>query len=333
MNYVKEEVITRKRVSITNHLQEIGKDKVQDEIIAGLVAERKNISSKYFYNPSGSRLFEEITGLEEYYPTRTEKGILKKVAPELLLSCRGYELIELGPGDNSKISILLEAARRIDGGPRRYFPVDISQSAIRDSAEELVGLFPEVQIEGFAADFTSQFELIRTDRPALICFFGSTIGNFEWDPSLELLSNISGQMKSGDLLLLGMDLVKSESLLHAAYNDAGGVTEAFNKNILHTVNGIIESDFQTEHFDHLAFFNKEKSRIEMYLVANRDLSVSSPLLPGKLLINNGEQIHTENSHKYTRQQIEEMASVSGLRVNHVHTDERSWFAITEFRKP
>ncbi len=331
MNFVNEDIITLNRVSITNLLQEIGPDEVRDEIIAGLRASKKSISSKYFYNPEGSRLFEEITTLEEYYPTRTEMGILNRIAPALMEEYAGYDIIELGSGDSSKISILFNAAANLSDDPIHYMPLDISQAAIKASAEDLVDKFPNINIEGYAVDFISQFDLVKRVRPALICFFGSTIGNFDWDDSLELLRNISRQMKPEDVLLLGMDLVKPEPVLHAAYNDALGVTAAFNRNILNTVNDMIQSDFQIADFDHLAFFNREKSRIEMHLVARRDLHINSPHLQEALSIKKGESIHTENSHKYSQDQIREIVSATGLQLKHIHSDENDWFAITEFK--
>jgi len=332
MNFVNEDIVTLNRISITNLLQEIGPDEVSAEIVAGLEADQKSISSKFFYNGDGSLLFEEITRLEEYYPTRTEKSILKQIAPELMKQYKGYEIIELGPGDHSKISILLNAAAGMNPAFLRYLPLDISQPALRNSAESLVTAFPNLLVEGYAVDFFSQFGPIRREQAALICFFGSTIGNFEWTDSLELLRNISLQMKKGDVLLLGMDLVKPEPILHAAYNDARGITVAFNKNILNTVNNLIHADFHTEYFDHLAFFNKEKSRMEMHLVANRDLSVHSPFFKEDLHLKEGEAIHTENSHKYSAGHIQEIAEATGLKLNQTHADEKGWFAVTEFQK-
>jgi L-histidine Nalpha-methyltransferase len=331
MNFVNEDIITLNRVSITNLLQEIGPNEVRDEIIAGLRASKKSISSKYFYNPEGSRLFEEITTLEEYYPTRTEMGILNRIAPALMEEYAGYDIIELGSGDSSKISILFGAATNLYGDPIHYLPLDISQAAIRASAENLVGKFPNINIEGYAVDFISQFDLVKRDKPALICFFGSTIGNFDWDDSLELLRNISRQMKPEDVLLLGMDMVKPEPVLRAAYNDARGVTAAFNRNILNTVNDMIQSDFKTADFDHLAFFNQVKSRIEMHLVARRDLIIQSPFLPEGLSFKKGEAIHTENSHKYSQRHIREIVSTTGLQLKQTHSDDKGWFALTEFK--
>ncbi len=332
MNYVNEDIITLDRVSITNMLQEIGPEEVIADIVTGLHAAQKTISSKYFYNDEGSILFEEITRLKEYYPTRTEKSILKRIAPGLMEQYGAYELIELGPGDHSKISILLNAASGPDQKSTRYLPLDISQPAIRSSAESLVSTFPHLHVEGYALDFLSQFEPIRREHPAMICFFGSTIGNFEWSDSLELLRNISLQMKKGDVLLLGMDLIKPEAVLHGAYNDAQGITAAFNKNILNSVNDLIKSDFETSDFDHLAFFNKEKSRIEMHLVAKRELSVYSPHFIEDLHMKVGDAIHTENSHKYSTRHFQEIVEVTGLELNQTHTDEKGWFTLNEFIK-
>ena len=332
MNYVNENIITLNRISITNMLQDIGPEEVISDIVTGLQAPEKSISSKYFYDRKGSLLFEEITRLKEYYPTRTEKSILKRIAPGLMGQYKGYELIELGPGDHSKISILLNAASGADKKSIHYLPLDISQPAIKSLAESLVSSFPNLHVEGYALDFLSQFEPIQRKHPAMICFFGSTIGNFEWSDSLELLGNISLHMKKGDVLLLGMDLVKPEAVLHVAYNDARGITATFNRNILNSVNDLIKSDFQTSDFDHLAFFNKEKSRMEMHLIAKKEVTVCSPHFIEDLKLNQGDSIHTENSHKYSATHIQEIAEVSGLKLNKTHTDERGWFALSEFQK-
>ena len=332
MNFVREDTITLNRISITNLLQEIGTEEVVREIVGGLFSRQRHISSKYFYNEKGSLLFEKITQLKEYYPTRTEKAILKRIAPGLMTRYADYEIIELGPGDHSKISILLRAAAEQDLPAIRYMPLDISQPALKSSAKELVSIFPNLHVEGYAVDFFSQFGSIKREKPALICFFGSTIGNFEWQASLELLKNISQQMKKGDALLLGMDMVKPEPVLYIAYNDARGVTREFNLNILNSVNDLIQSDFNTNDFDHLAFFDQDKSRIEMHLVAKRDLIVQSPFFKEALQLEAGEAIHTENSHKYTHEHIREIVDSTGLQLNHTHTDPQDWFALTELQK-
>jgi L-histidine N-alpha-methyltransferase len=284
------------RISITNLLQQIGQEEVIAEITGGLEAEGKYISSKYFYNKKGSLLFEEITRLKEYYPTRTEKGILRQIAPGLMKQYGTHEIIELGPGDHSKVSILLSAASALELPDIRYLPLDISQPALRNSAKELVRLFPNLHVEGYAVDFLSQFGSIQRDRSALICFFGSTIGNFEWETSLQLF------------------------------------TKEFNLNILNSINELIQSDFHTSDFDHLAFFNQKKSRIEMHLVARRDIIVRSPNFHEVLQLDAGESIHTENSHKYTAEHIDAIVNVTGLHLNQTHTDALGWFALAEFQK-
>lgn len=332
MNFINEEVLFQNRISITNLLPEIGPEGVIGELVTGLQAEQKFISSKYFYNRKGSMLFEEITRLEEYYPARTEKQILKRISPALMRSYNGFEIIELGPGDHSKISILLSAAEGVKGNPVHYLPLDISQPALRSSAEILVRSFPNLEIEGYALDFISQVEQIRRKQPAMICFFGSTIGNFEWEEALKLLRNISRQMKPGDAFLLGMDLVKAHRVLHAAYNDSRGVTAAFNKNILNTVNDLLSADFQPDDFEHDAFFDPGESRIEMYLVAKRDMWIHSPYFPEEIRLKKGESIHTENSHKYSQQHIRKIVEATGLQLKKVHVDGKGWYAITQFEK-
>ena len=332
MNYVNEDIVVRNRITITNQLQEIGLEEVRKEILEGLLAEHKYISSKYFYNQAGSILFEKITRLEEYYPTRTEKAILKSIAPGLMERYGTYDIVELGPGDHSKISILLQAATELDLGKMRYLPLDISAPALENSAERLVNTFPTVHVEAYALDFITQFEAVEQERPALICFFGSTIGNFEWEASLDLLRNISRSMKKDDVLLLGMDLVKPEKVLHAAYNDAKGVTEAFNLNILNSVNDLIHADFDPDDFEHLAYYNKVHSRMEMHLLSRKKLRISSEYSRRDILIEKGESIHTENSHKYSRDHIQNMVEATGLQLVQIHTDERSWFALTELVK-
>jgi L-histidine N-alpha-methyltransferase len=332
MNYSSEEIILQNRISITNLLPEIGPEEVIGELITGLRAEQKYIASKYFYNERGSLLFEEITRLEEYYPTRAEKQVLRRIAPALMRNCKGYEIVELGPGDHSKVSILLSAAGERDGEPVSYLPLDISQPALRSTAQRLVRDFPNLQIEGYALDFITQVELIRREQPSLVCFFGGTIGNFEWEDALELLRNISLQMKPGDALLLGMDLVKPRQVLHAAYNDARGVTAAFNRNILNNVNDLLETDFNPDDFEHHAFFKPELSRIEMHLLAKRDLWIHSVHLAEGIRLKKGESIHTENSHKYSLRHIREISEETGLHLKQIHKDERGWFAITQFEK-
>lgn len=330
MNFNNESILTQDRISIKSLLPEIGTEEVREEIIRGLHSERKHISSKYFYNEAGSLLFEEITHLEEYYPTRTEKSILRSIAPSLMSKYASYDILELGSGDCSKVAILISAVP--EAGEVLYLPLDFSESAIMESAKGIVQAFSKVEIEGYVVDFTTQFDLIQRTEPALICFFGSTIGNFEKADSLKLMKNISSNMKEGDVLLLGMDLVKEEAVLHAAYNDAKGITEAFNKNILDTVNTILEADFDPNDFEHHAAFNQEKARMEMYLVATKDMCIHSRFFASDLQVKEGEKIHTENSHKYTPNDMHEIAEAAQLNISKIHTDDKNWFALVELQK-
>ncbi|MCG8520892.1 MAG: L-histidine N(alpha)-methyltransferase, partial [Pseudomonadales bacterium] len=243
MNFNETGIFQKQKVRIKNLLPDIGIDQARKEIIEGLTSDQPKISSKYFYDEKGSVLFEEITKLEEYYPTETEKSILKRIAPDLMNRNSSLEIIELGSGDCSKISILLNAIDRLTLENVNYIPVDFSRSAIESSANQLTKKFPEMEISGYVADFIHQLDLIpHSEKPRIICFLGSTIGNFAKNEAKEILQNLSKGMLKGDSLLVGFDLVKPKRILHSAYNDSKGVTEKFNKNILNVVNEIIQSD-------------------------------------------------------------------------------------------
>jgi len=333
MNFDNELVISQNRLLIKNLLPEIGIEETRAEIVEGLTSDQKYISSKFFYDEKGSKLFEEITELKEYYPTSTEKSILKEIAPSLMNSYSDHNIIELGSGDCSKISILMDALYPNQENEFMYLPMDVSQSAIHKSAREIISRYPNARVEGYVVDFTAQFDQIQQTQPGLICFFGSTLGNFERKDSLVLLKNIGKNMKSGDGFLLGLDMIKPEPILHSAYNDSKGITEAFNKNILNTVNSIIESDFDPCDFDHLAFYNPNMARIQMHLVANKDITIQSPYIDRELKILKDEPIHTEHSHKFAHKNILEISHSSGLHVDNIYTDDQQYFSLVHFVKP
>ncbi len=330
MNYTKTAVAQQQNIKIRDLLPEIGIDQMRIEIVQGLIAGNKRISSKYFYNKTGSGLFREITAQPEYYPTRTEIAILKEIAPKLMNGNAAVEIVELGSGDCSKISVLLDAVKAENHEQTCYIPVDVSKSAIEESAGELSEKFPQLEIEGYVADFMNQLDLIpHSDKKRLICFFGSTIGNFSLNESRKILQNLSEGLIEGDSLLVGFDLVKPEKILNAAYNDANGVTKKFNKNILNAVNSIIHSDFRDTDFDHFSAFNPEKSRVEMHLIANKNCIVSSPFLENPLHFAKGENIHTENSHKFSIPAIEELLEGTGLHIKNSYSDKNNWFALVQ----
>jgi len=277
-------------------------------------------------------LFEQITGLDEYYPSRTEKVILRRYAAELMHGVEEVSLVELGSGDCSKISILLRAMPGKAIKRTTYVPVDVSPSAMEETRHELQEKFAGIEVNGIVADFTRPFRLDSRREKRIFCFFGSTIGNLDRQDAVRLVARLGRMMKTGDRLLLGLDMVKDKTILERAYNDKGQLTARFNKNILKVANRIARTDFHPEHFRHLAFFNEEQQRIEMHLVATRDMIVRSPLLEGNLVIRKNETIHTENSHKFTLEHIGEFATSSGLSAKATYTDSNRWFTLVCFAK-
>jgi len=319
-------------ITVINYLPRIEKDDLRKEIITGLTADNKHISSKFFYDAIGSKLFEKITGLPEYYVTRTERAILKEVANEIGNELKDYDIVELGSGDCSKISILFDAmpVRCIESV--RYIPVDFSKSAIEKSANILVDNFSGLEIRGLVADFTRQLKHIPSGAKRLFCFFGSTLGNFTQDRATKFLARLSEVMNSGDILLLGVDMVKNKDILEKAYNDSRQVTAEFNRNILNVVNKLVDTNFNTDDFEHVAFFNEKRSRIEMHLKASKDLKITSPHLSGSISIKQGETIHTENSHKFTDESINQLASDADLEIKNRFTDNNKWFSVIQLVK-
>ncbi len=305
--------------------------RIPADLAHGLTAGQKFIPCRYFYDARGSRLFDAICELPEYYPTRTEVSLLKEIAPGLAGNLKHKDLVELGSGADRKISILLGAASPDARSTLRYIPVDISDSAITNSSLNLKTRHPELTVMGIVADFTSPIEGLPSDRSTMFFFLGSTIGNFDDAECGAFLRNVAMAMKPKDTLLIGFDMVKPRSIVEAAYNDAQGVTAEFNKNILRVVNKELHADFNPASFDHLAFFNEHYSRIEMHLKANRDLAVRVDALDMILKINEGETLHTENSRKFTKETIERMAGLAGLTIQEWYHDSDRWFSLVLMR--
>src|SRR5664279_1525535 len=319
MNNPETSAIIRKQIAIRNYLCSTNHEEVISEIIDGLSAQQKYIPSKFFYDENGSKLFEDITCLPEYYPTRTEKSLLKEIASQISKTLRNIDIVELGSGDCSKISILLDAIPFENMATVRYIPVDVSHAAISKSAEMLVKRFPDITIHGLLADFLKHLSAIPKNTNRLFCFFGSTLGNLTRKQSIQFLMDLKAVMKPGDQLLIGLDMVKDARILENAYNDNQGVTAAFNKNILNVVNQYVKTAFNPDSFEHLAYYNQPKTRIEMHLRALKDLDVKCMYLPDNIRIKEGETIHTENSHKYTHWHILDFAGITGLKINAVYT--------------
>lgn len=299
------------------------------EILAGLRDSPRRIPSRFFYDRRGSELFEEITGLPEYYLTGAEKSILKANAGRLLGSPEGLDIVELGSGDCSKVSLLLDAVPKNCLGSVCYMPVDVSRSALARSAQNLTESYPGLRVVCLLDDFCRCLSRLPQGGRKLILFLGSTIGNLEEDEADGLLSAVAEAMGPDDRLILGLDMLKDREVLERAYNDSRGITAEFNRNILRVANDMACTDFEPGEYAHRAFFNEDESRIEMHLEASIDQTVSSPWLDGPLRICRGERIHTENSRKYSPDDIERMADSAGLAVRDVLTDDRDWFSLAE----
>ncbi|OFZ99342.1 MAG: dimethylhistidine N-methyltransferase [Betaproteobacteria bacterium RIFCSPLOWO2_02_FULL_62_17] len=293
------------------------------EIRAGLLQERAEVSPKYFYDPLGSKLFEAITQLPEYYPTRTERGIFERHGAEIARSVgTGAAMIELGAGNCDKARRLFPALR-----PAQYVAVDISTEFLLDALREMRGKFPDIEMQALGMDFSSGLNLPRGVRNEKRLFFypGSSIGNFTPAAALELLRDLRRQCGVAGGVLIGVDLVKPASILEPAYDDALGVTAAFNLNLLNHLNRLIDANFNPGDWRHLALFNAPLSRIEMHLEARCDLTVSLP--GGERRFARGERIHTESSYKYELLQFRALLVKAGFRNINTWTDERHWFAV------
>ena len=301
---------------------------VAQELSDGILAQAASLSPKFLYNELGSKLFEAITQLDEYYPTRTEAAIFEASSAQIAetltsVGIRNACLIDLGAGNCAKASRLIPHLQ-----PRQYVPVDISVDFLRSAADQVQNTFPALDIVGLGMDFSSGLVLPREVQSQDRVFFypGSSLGNFHPHEALEFLKHIAdpAQGKARGLLL-GIDLVKDTATLEAAYDDALGVTASFNKNMLLNVNELIGSDFDVRQWKHIGLFNEEKSRIEMHLEATQDLTVTWP--GNTRAFSAGERLHTECSYKYTLEGMTAMLQQAGFRHIEHWTDPKGWFAV------
>jgi L-histidine N-alpha-methyltransferase len=277
----------------------------------GLSEKPLSIPSKYFYDDRGSALFDEICDLPEYYLTRSELALLEGTSTEIARITQPAEVVELGSGTARKTRTLLDAVIK-ERGDLRYVPVDISGFALEAAAESLETDLPGIRVEWVQCDYTESLAPVRPGRDCLALFLGSTIGNFDHEQGVELLTDLRSRFDRPGWFLLGVDLVKTVEVLEAAYNDTRGVTEDFNKNILNVVNRETGGDFDPADFDHLAFFNDDESQIEMHLVANRPVEVRLAELDLEVSLDQGEAIRTEISRKFTRESTHELLVESGF---------------------
>jgi dimethylhistidine N-methyltransferase len=293
------------------------------DVLAGLAAPQKAVPARWFYDDAGSRLFEEITQLPEYYPTRAETEILSERAAEIAgLIGPGRAVVEFGSGSSVKTPLLLSAI-----SPSAYVPLDIAGDFLRASSAALAAKFPGLPVHPVEADFMRRVELPAEvgDLPKLGFFPGSTIGNMIARTATDLLRSMRATLGEGAMLLIGMDLVKDEQLLLAAYDDAAGVTAAFNRNLLERINRELDGDIPVHAFAHEARWNDPFARIEMHLVALDDMSFA--VSGRRFAMRAGESIHTENSHKFTKRSAQLLLAAGGWEPQARWTDADKRFSL------
>lgn len=295
----------------------------RSEIIAGLSATQPTISPKFLYDSLGSKLFEAICELPEYYPTRTEAAIIDRFGGEIGRTCSTNSvMIDLGAGNCAKAAGLFGLLR-----PRQYVAIDISSDFVQAAVAGLRHRFPDIDMHALGLDFSATLELPHEVRPDRRLFFypGSSIGNFAPEDALAFLRRLRAQCDDLGGLLIGVDLIKEHATLDAAYDDALGVTAAFNLNVLRHVNRLAGLDFRLADWRHRAFFDPALQRVEMHLEATRD--VTARWEGGRRHFARGDSIHTENSHKYSRRMVARMLELSGWRMVETWTDPQEWYAL------
>ena len=300
-----------------------------EDVSTSLNRDSKFISPKYFYDKKGSELFEQICGLPEYYPTRTEIEILKKIQSDLEQHLdKSFRLVELGSGSSVKTRLILDVFNKIQNRIE-YFPIDISE-ILTESSELLQKDYDDLHITGIVDTYEGGLEFIEKydDKKNLIIFLGSSYGNFTPQAGKIFLKKINSVMKKDDLFLIGLDLVKNKKTLEKAYDDSQGVTAKFNLNVLSRINDELDADFDLENFKHVAKYNEKDQRIEMYLqsLVNQSVIISKSNLSLKMA--QGELIHTEHSHKYTVPQIEEIMNETGFEIKETWMDENENYSLS-----
>lgn len=301
------------------------RSELEHDIRTGLSSRPMSIPSKYHYDKNGSVLFEDITRLPEYYLTRVETEILTQRAQDIMQLVAPDELVELGSGSSTKTRLLLEAMH--SAGGNRYVPIEISETALRQAADALSADYKWLEIDGHIGNYHTDLPRLPWRGRHLLTFLGSSLGNYLASSRGEFLKLMGDVLKPGDALLLGIDLVKDEQTLVLAYDDAMGVTARFNLNVLEMINRELDADFQVENFVHIACWNPEKSGVESYLMAQRDMTVSILALDMKITFAKGEKIYTEISCKFTREGITRELEEVGLKVVQWYTDKEARYGV------
>jgi L-histidine N-alpha-methyltransferase len=300
---------------------------LEDDARRGLTASPKDNPPKWFYDDRGSALFDEITRLPEYYPTRREREILIARAPEIASLAQANTLVELGSGTSEKTRVLLDALRGA-GTLARFVPFDVSKQTLHDAAAAIENEYPGIEVEPVVGDFTLDLDSIPHHGTRLVAFLGGTIGNLLPASRLQFLADVAAMLDPGDHLLLGTDLVKDHARLTSAYNDAQGVTARFNKNVLHVMNRQLDANFDVDAFDHVALFDTENEWIEMRLRSRRAQTVRVGALDLDVAFADGEEMRTEVSAKFRRERVERELNDAGLELVAWWTDPAGDFALS-----
>ncbi|MFD4372942.1 L-histidine N(alpha)-methyltransferase [Streptomyces sp. NPDC058486] len=295
------------------------------DVLHGLTRSPKELPPKWFYDARGSELFDEITRLPEYYPTRAEREILRARAPEIAAATGARTLVELGSGSSEKTRFLIDA---LLPGLAAYVPVDVSESALTGAAEALLADRPGLRVHALVADFTRGIALPETPGPRLVAFLGGTIGNLLPEERRAFLGSVRSMTAAGDAFLLGTDLVKDESTLVAAYDDAAGVTAEFNKNVLAVIDRELGADADPADFDHVARWDREREWIEMRLRARHALTVKIPDLDLVVPFEAGEELRTEVSAKFRQEGVRAELAAAGFELARWWTDAEDRFALS-----
>lgn len=302
---------------------------VEDDILTSLKKTNKRLSPKYFYDETGSKLFTEICELPEYYPTRTEIGILKENIKDISETLGDSPMIvEFGSGASEKIKYILSSTL----GKTSYLAMDISKEFLIESSKIVAKLYPEMNVYALCADYSKKISLPKftTLRNNKVLYFpGSSFGNFDKNEQTNFLTNARKMLSEGESFLIGLDLIKKTPVLNDAYNDSKGITAKFNLNILSHINKLTGSSFDLNSFKHVAFYNEELNRIEMHIESLDNQSIS--ILGEEIFFEKGERIHTENSYKFNIDYVKPLFFNAGFELNNVWTDSNNYFGMFYFK--
>lgn len=300
---------------------------LQQDVEQGLLNQPRSLPPKYFYDETGSKLFDRICDTPEYYPTRTEAKLLEQSAIELINLANPDHILEFGSGTSRKTRYLLSACEKL-GVQCEYLPFDVCEEILHQVKDEFSSEYNWLDVLPLVGDYTAGLDkLHQPDGTCMYVFLGSSIGNFESDQAAEFIAEVSTCMQTGDTLLIGVDRIKDHDVLHAAYNDEQGVTEAFNLNLLQVLNASLNADFDKKNFRHEALYNRDKKRVEMYLVSQQEQEVNLKSMGEKIQFVENERILTEYSYKYSQQGIEGLLTQADLKILNHHESDDKYFSL------